>query len=105
MQEHTGNGTPTPADQLSALASGPAFTPRVVYSDMDRSMLRKIPMPPTGHQWSAALGGLVLPIDPSDPERVNLLDPLAVYGVCDAGPTFSSSAAAPQQTTPREQVR
>lgn len=78
------NGTPTAADQQCDRRSGPAITSKVIYADVDRSMLRKIPMPLEGHRWAAALGGLILPIAPSGAPKP--LNPLAVYGVGYAGP-------------------
>lgn len=83
--ERVVNGTPTPADDLLALASGPAILPKVVYGTIDRSMLRKIPVPLEGHQWPAAPGGLVLPIGPSTTERVNLLESVELFGTPSAG--------------------
>lgn len=94
MQKHTVNGTPTAADQQCDRRSGPATTNKVIYADINRSMLRTIPMPLEGHQWAAALGALILPIRPSKAPKP--LDPLAIYGVCYAGPnqfTFGTPGA------------
>lgn len=90
------NDTPTRADQLLALAAGPGILPKVIYGNVDRSRVRKFCSPVEGHQWAAALGGLVLPIGPSEASKP--LDPLAVYGLCTADRNFSSSAAAPRHS-------
>lgn len=84
MQEHTVNGTPTPADELRDLAAGPAILPKVVYGTIDRSTVRTIPMPLQGQALADALGGVVLPIGPSTTGRVHLLDPVELFGTPSA---------------------
>jgi hypothetical protein len=98
-QEHTVKDTPPHADQMLDLAAGPGIVPKVVYGTLDRSRVRKFCPPLEGHQWPAALGGLALPIGPSEASK-----PLAMYGVCYAGRNFSSSASAPRES-PTEGAR
>ncbi|MBF4587952.1 hypothetical protein [Curtobacterium sp. VKM Ac-2887] len=80
------NCTATPADQLTGLASGPAFIPTVVLGNLDHASWRTVSPTRAVQYWPEVLGGTTVRIGPSAAERVNLLDPLTLYGVGDAGP-------------------
>jgi len=98
------NGTPTAADQQCDRRSGPAIPSKVIYADIDRPMLRKLPMPLEGAQWAAALGGLILQIRRSKAPKP--LDPLALYGVCYAGPNqFTFGTPGVGHTTAAREMR
>ncbi|MBT1620585.1 hypothetical protein N8D74_17825 (plasmid) [Curtobacterium flaccumfaciens] len=102
------NGTPTPADELRDLAAGPAITPKVVYGTIGHSTARTIPMPVQGHALVDALGGVILPISPSTMERVNLLDPVELFGTPPAGVSpnhFIFGAPGAGHMTPSKETR